>query len=87
MRCVAFLFKKKNGHLLTKLAPLDGSGPLPSVWLRDLWVGLAPTLVLGMAPTLTMFGYDSGVVPVSCLVGGLQGVGANPSPVWMDVLD
>ncbi|KAL6851648.1 hypothetical protein ACP4OV_020212 [Aristida adscensionis] len=42
----------------------------------DHWVGLAPTLVLGMAPTLTMFGLRE-----------LQRVGANPSPVWIDVLN
>jgi hypothetical protein len=49
--------------------------PLPSVWLWDVWVGLAPTLVLGMAPTHTMFGCQM-----------TETVGANLSPVWMDLL-
>jgi hypothetical protein len=53
----------------------DLSEDLPSVWLWDVWVGLAPTLVLGMAPTHTMFGCQM-----------TETVGANLSPVWMDAL-
>ena len=45
-----------------------------SVWLRVGWVGAAPTQVLGMTPTLLMFGwlYWDGLAPTLnlCLVGG-----------------
>ena len=47
----------------------------PFVWLRVGWVGVAPTQVLGMTPTLLMFGwlYWDGLAPTLnlCLVGGI----------------
>jgi len=61
--------------------------PIPCVWFGVVWVGLAPTLILGMAPTFVLFGCWVGFVPVSCLVRGLQRVGANPSLVWMNGLE
>ena len=39
------------GHLL--LAP---AAPFPSVWLRDQWVGLDLTLILGTEPTHPVVG-------------------------------
>ena len=49
---------------------------LPSVWLRVGWVGLAPTLILGLALTLLMFGWKSWI-------------GLTPTHfyVWMEGLD
>ena len=48
----------------------------PSVWLRVGWVGLAPTLILGLALTLLMFGWKSWI-------------GLTPTHfyVWMEGLD
>jgi len=60
---------------------------LPCVWFGVVWVGLAPTLILGMAPTFVLFGCWVRFVLVSCLIQGLQRVGANPSLVWMNGLE
>ena len=38
---------------------------IPSVWLWDQWVGVAPTHVLGTAPTLVLFGCENGFDPSS----------------------
>ena len=47
----------------------------PCVWLRDQWVGLDPTLILGTEPTHPVFGYTSDFED-----------GANPSRVWLKEL-
>jgi hypothetical protein len=48
---------------------------LPCVWLWDVWVGLAPSFVLGMEPTRLLFSCNSDF-----------GDGINPSHVWLKEL-
>ena len=48
---------------------------LPCVWLRDQWVGLDPTRILGTEPTHSLFGCTSDF-----------GDGVNPFHVWLKEL-
>ena len=48
---------------------------LPCVWLRDEWVGLDPTRILGTEPTHPLFGCTSDF-----------GDGVNPFHVWLEEL-
>jgi hypothetical protein len=52
------------------LGKFGGAGAYPCVWLESRGSGAEPTLVLGTAPTLLMFGckYWVGVAPTSFLV-------------------
>ena len=59
------------------MTPRDrgGSDHLPCVWLRDQWVGLDPTQILGTEPIHPLFGCTSDF-----------GDGVNPFHVWLEEL-
>jgi len=57
-------------------AGIDGGGTIyPCVWLRDHWVGLDPTQILGTEPTYLLFGCTSDFEN-----------GVNPFHVWLKEL-
>jgi hypothetical protein len=63
---------------------LPSPSPQASIWLWDQWVEVAPTHVLGTAPTLDLFGCENGFDSSSVWLEDWDGVRFILFSVWLD---